>query len=278
MPSQAQKGAAFKALHERDRAFIIPNPWDVGTARLLQANGFEALATTSAGFAFSIGKRDGGVGRDAMLEHAAQIAAATDLPVSADLEDGYAVTPDDVADTVRRAAAIGLAGCSIEDAARGRKQAPYDIETAAARVKAAAEAAHALPFPFALTARAENFIIDRPDLRDTIARLQAFEAAGADALFAPGLSTREEIIEVIRAVKRPVNVIMGLTGVRFSLDDLSAMGVKRVSVGSSLARAAYGAFNRAVEEMRTTGTFDFADTAVKGSVMNAAFAKYADPV
>lgn len=273
MPNQAQKGAAFKALHERDRAFIIPNPWDVGTARLLQANGFEALATTSAGFAFSIGKPDGGVDRDTMLAHAAAVVDATDLPVSADLEDGYAVTPDDVADTVRRAAAIGLAGCSIEDTARGRKDGPYDIETATARIKAATQAAHALPFPFTLTARAENFIAGRPDIRDTIVRLQAFEAAGADVLFAPGLSTREEIIEVVRSVKRPVNVIMGLGGVRLSLDELSAMGVKRISVGSSLQRAAYGAFNRAVEEMRTTGTFDFADTAAKMSALNAAFAK-----
>lgn len=273
MPSQAQKGAAFKALHDRDRAFIIPNPWDVGTARLLQANGFEALATTSAGFAFSIGKPDGGVDRDTMLAHAEAITAATDLPVSADLEDGYAATPDDVADTVRRAALIGLAGCSIEDVERGQK-APYDIETAAARVKAAATAAHAMPFPFTLTARAENFIVGRPDLRDTIARLRAYEDAGADVLFAPGLSTREEIAEVIRSVKRPLNVIMGLSGVRFSLDDLSALGVKRVSVGSSLARTALGAFIRAVDEMRTSGTFDFADTAVKGSEMNAAFAKF----
>ena len=273
MPSQAQKGAAFKALHERDKAFIIPNPWDVGTARLLQANGFEALATTSAGFAFSIGKPDGGVDRDTMLAHAEAIAAATDLPVSADLEDGYAVTPDDVADTVRRAALVGLAGCSIEDVAHGQK-APYDIETAAARVKAAAKAAHAMPFPFTLTARAENFIVGRPDLRDTIARLRAYEDAGADVLFAPGLSTREEIAEVIGSVKRPLNVIMGLSGVRFSLADLSALGVRRVSVGSSLARTALGAFMRALEEMRSSGTFDFADTAVKGSEMNAAFANF----
>lgn len=272
MPSQAQKAAAFKALHERDRAFIIPNPWDVGTARLLERSGFEALATTSAGFAFSIGKPDGGVDRDTMLAHAAAIAAATDLPVSADLEDGYGATPDDVADTVRRAAAIGLAGCSIEDVARGREKEPYDVDAAAARIKAAADAAHSLPYPFTLTARAENFIVGRPDLRDTIARLQAYEAAGADVLFAPGLSTRDDISEVIRSVKRPLNVIMGLAGVRFSLDDLSALGVKRVSVGSSLARAALGAFMRAVDEMRTTGTFDFADTAVKGSEMNAAFA------
>jgi 2-methylisocitrate lyase-like PEP mutase family enzyme len=275
MPTQAQKGAAFKALHDRDNAFIIPNPWDVGTARLLQGSGFEALATTSAGFAFSVGKPDGGVDRDTMLAHAAAIAAATDLPVSADLEDGYAVTPDEVADTVRRAAAAGLAGCSIEDVARGRAHEPYDIETAAARVKVAAAAAHSQPFPFTLTARAENFIVGRPDLRDTIARLRAYEDAGADVLFAPGLSTRDEIAEVIRCVKRPLNVIMGLSGVRFSLDDLSALGVKRVSVGSSLARTALGAFVRAMDEMRTTGTFDFADTAVKGSEMNAAFAKFA---
>jgi 2-methylisocitrate lyase-like PEP mutase family enzyme len=275
MASQADKGATFKALHERDRAFIIPNPWDVGSARLLEAHGFEALATTSAGFAFSIGKPDGGVDRDTMLAHAAAIAAASDLPVSADLEDGYASAPEDVADTIRRAAATGLAGCSIEDVARGRNAGPYDIETAAARVRAAASAAHALPFAFTLTARAENFIVGRPDLADTIARLKAFEDAGADVLFAPGLTTREQIVEVIRSVKRPLNVIMGLTGMRFSVDDLSAMGVRRISVGSSLQRTALAAFLKAAEEMETRGTFSYADGAVKNSEMNAAFAKYA---
>ena len=275
MPSQADKGAAFRALHERDRAFIIPNPWDVGSARLLEAHGFEALATTSAGFAFSIGKPDGGVYRDTMLAHAAAVAASTDLPVSADLEDGYASAPEDVADTVRRAAAAGLAGCSIEDVERRSTRGPYDIETAAARVRAAAIAAHALPFPFTLTARAENFIAGRPDLADTIARLKAFEAAGADVLFAPGLTTREQIVEVVRSVKRPLNVITGLGGMAFSVDDLSAMGVRRISVGSSLARTALAAFLRAAKEMQTRGTFSFAESGVKNSEMNAAFAKYA---
>ena len=276
MPTQAEKGARFKALHERERAFIIPNPWDVGSARLLESHGFEALATTSAGFAFSIGKPDGGVDRETMLAHAAAVAAAVDIPVSADLEDGYGVTPEDMADTVRRAAAAGLAGCSIEDVPRdGRERGPYALEVAAARVRAAVDAARSLSFPFTLTARAENFIAGRPDLADTIARLKAFEAAGADVLFAPGLTTREQIVEVIRAVKHPVNVIMGLTGMRFSLADLDAMGVRRVSVGSSLARAALGAFLGAVDEMRTKGTFTYAASAVKNSEMNAAFARFA---
>lgn len=275
MTSQADKGAAFKALHERDRAFIIPNPWDVGTARLLETRGFDALATTSAGFAFSVGKPDGSVDRDTMLAHAADVAAATDLPVSADLEDGYGITPDEVADTVRRAALAGLAGCSIEDVRRGAKDGPYEIAAAAERVRAAAAAAHALPFPFTLTARAENFIAGRPDLADTIKRLKAFEAAGADVLFAPALTKREEIIEVVRAVKRPVNVIMGLTGMRYTLDELSSMGVRRVSVGSSLTRAALATFINAAEEMRTMGTFAFADAAVKSSELNSTFAKYA---
>lgn len=276
MATQADKGAAFKALHERDRAFIIPNPWDVGTARLLEMRGFEALATTSAGFAFSIGKPDGAVDKDTMLEHARQIASATDLPVSADLEDGYGVTPGEVADTIRRAAAAGLAGCSIEDVARGgRTQGPYDIAAAAERIRAASAAARALPFSFTLTARAENFITGRPDLPDTIARLKAFEAAGADVLFAPGLTTSEQIVAVVRAVTRPLNVIMGLTGMHFTLDELSAMGVRRVSVGSSLQRTALAAFVGAADEMRSKGTFAFADRAVKNSEMNAAFAEYA---
>jgi 2-methylisocitrate lyase-like PEP mutase family enzyme len=194
MVSQAEKGRAFRALHERDQAFIIPNPWDVGTARLLQSLGFEALATTSAGFAFSIGKPDGAVDRETMLAHAADITAATDLPVSADLENGYADDPVHVAETVRLAASAGLAGCSIEDVSARRQQAPYELALAAERIRAAAEVAHSLAFPFMLTARAENYVIGRPDLRGTIARLQAFQAAGADVLFAPGLKSKEDII------------------------------------------------------------------------------------
>jgi len=268
MVNQVEKGRAFRALHERDHAFIIPNPWDVGTARLLQSLGFEALATTSAGFAFSIGKPDGAVDRETMLSHAADMAAATDLPVSADLEHGYGDDPACVAETVRLAADAGLAGCSIEDVAARRQQAPYEISLAAERVRAAAAVAHSLGSPFLLTARAENYVIGRPDLRDTIARLQAFQAAGADVLFAPGLKSKDDIISVVRSVDRPVNVVMGLQGVQLSLAELSEIGVKRVSVGSALSRAALGAFLRAAREMRTNGTFTFAENAVKYADMN----------
>jgi 2-methylisocitrate lyase-like PEP mutase family enzyme len=271
MPTQAEKGTLFRDLHHRNRAFIIPNPWDAGSAWLLQSLGFEALASTSAGFAFSIGKRDGAVGRDTMIAHAATLVAATDLPVSADLENCYADDPAGVAETVRMAVAVGLAGCSVEDVAARSQQGPYEISLATERVRAAAEVAHAQPFPFTLTARAENFIIGCPDLRDTIARLQAFQGAGADVLFAPGLKTREDIATVVRAVDRPINVIMGLQGVQLSMAELSQLGVRRVSVGSSLARAALGAFFRAAEEMRERGTFTYADDAVKYADLNATF-------
>lgn len=263
MPTQSEKANTFRVLHQRDHAFIIPNPWDIGSARLLQNLGFEALATTSAGFAFSIAKSDGAVDRGQMLRHAADLAAATDLPISADLENCYADDPAGAAETIRLAAQAGLAGCSIEDVPQGRERAPYELQFAAERVRAAAEAAHALPFSFTLTARSENFIVGRPDLRDTIARLEAFQEAGADVLFAPGLRTKEDIKSVVQSVDRPVNVIMGLEGVQLDRNDLSALGVKRISVGSALARAAYGAFLRAAEEMRKQGTFTFAEAAVK---------------
>ena len=277
MQTQAEKAEAFRALHHRDHAFIIPNPWDVGTARLLETLGFEALATTSAGFAFSIGTPDGAVGREQMLLHAAQIAAATDLPVSADLENCYADDPGGAADTVRLAAKAGLAGCSVEDVPEGRGRGPYELSLAAERVRAAAEAAHSMPFPFTLTARAENFIVGRPDLRDTIARLQSFQEVGADVLYAPGLKTREEIVAVVRSVDRPVNVIMGLQGVQLNLDELSEMGVKRISVGSALSRAALSTFYRAALEMKEHKTFTFAEDALKVRELNAMFEKWAMP-
>jgi 2-methylisocitrate lyase-like PEP mutase family enzyme len=277
MQTQAEKAETFRALHHRDRAFIIPNPWDVGTARLLETLGFEALATTSAGFAFSIGTPDGAVGREQMLAHAAQIAAATDLPVSADLENCYADDPGGAADTVRLAAKAGLAGCSVEDVPEGRGRGPYELSLAAERVRAAAEAAHSMPFPFTLTARAENFIVGRPDLRDTIARLQSFQEVGADVLYAPGLKTREEIVAVVRSVDRPVNVIMGLQGVQLNLDELSEMGVKRISVGSALSRAALSTFYRAALEMKGHKTFTFAEDALKVRELNAMFEKWAMP-
>jgi 2-methylisocitrate lyase-like PEP mutase family enzyme len=277
MPTQEEKGKAFAVLHERDGAFLIPNPYDAGTARLLEWLGFEALATTSAGFAFSIGKPDGAVDRDTMLRHAAAVAAATDLPVSADLENGYADDPPSVAETVRLAASAGLAGCSIEDVGGRGEEAPYELAHAADRIRAAAESAHRLPFPFTLTARAENFIVGRPDLRDTIARLQAFEEAGADVLFAPGLTSADDIATLVGSVGRPVNVIMGLQGARLTVAELSGLGVKRISVGSALSRAALGAFLRAAREMEERGTFSFAEDAVKYPDLNRIFAREMKP-
>lgn len=271
MPTQAEKGIAFAALHSRERAFIIPNPWDIGTARLLAHLGFEALATTSAGYAFSIGRRDNTLGRDETLTHVAAIAGATDLPVSADLENGFGDAPETVAETFRLAAATGLVGGSIEDVSGRADGVVYELEHAADRVRAAAEAVHGLPFRFTLTARAENYLVGRPDLRDTIARLQAYQAAGADVLYAPWLTTRDDIAAVVHAVDRPVNVVMGLQGAQLSLAELSDIGVKRVSVGSALTRAAYGAFLRAAREMRDRGTFAFAEEAVSYRDITAMF-------
>lgn len=271
--TQAEKGKRFQELHRRDHAFIIPNPWDVGTATMLQLLGFEALATTSAGYAFSVAKPDGAIGRDEMIAHAAQIVAASDLPVSADLENLYVDDPAQVAQTIRMAADVGLAGCSIEDVPTGRGAEPYELAFAADRVRAAAETAHALPFPFTLTARSENFIVGRPDLRDTITRLQAFQEAGADVLFAPGLKTKEDIATVVRSVDRPLNVIMGLQGVQLSVAELSEIGVKRISVGSALSRAALGAFLRGAYEMLERGTFNFAEDATPYADLNAMFSK-----
>jgi 2-methylisocitrate lyase-like PEP mutase family enzyme len=269
--TQQEKGSHFRALHQRDRAFIIPNPWDPGTARLLARMGFEALATTSAGYAFSAGLQDGAVGREAMLKHVAEIVAATDLPVSADLENGFGDSPEDCAETIRLAAATGLAGGSIEDVSPRPDPAIYPFEKAVERVRAAAEAAHALPAPFVLTARAENFIAGNPDLADTIRRLQAFQEAGADVLYAPGLKTKEDIAALLSSVDRPVNVIMGLQGVALDLATLSAMGVKRISVGSALSRVALTAFLRAAEEMQQRGTFTFANELVSYKEINNMF-------
>lgn len=269
--TQAERGRVFQTLHERDGAFIIPNPWDIGTARLLAHLGFEALATTSMGYAFSLGRRDNTLGRQETLAYASAIASATKLPVSADLENGFGDSPEVVAETIRLAAAAGVVGGSIEDAT-GRPNHPiYEIEPAIERVRAAVAAARALPFPFTLTARAENYLHGRSDLGDTIKRLQAYEEAGADVLYAPGLATKEDIAAVVNSVNRPVNVVMGLRDVQLSLAELSAIGVKRVSVGSALCRTALGAFLRAAREMREHGTFSFAAEAVNSREMSAIF-------
>ncbi|MGR8918892.1 MAG: isocitrate lyase/PEP mutase family protein [Gammaproteobacteria bacterium] len=260
MRSQAEKGAAFRALHEAPGCFVIPNPWDAGSARILAGLGFAALATTSAGLAFALGRRDGAgaVSREEALANARAIDGATALPVTADLENGYGDAPAVVAETIRLAAAAGVVGASIEDVSAAPGAAVYDRALAVERVAAAVAAARALDFPFTLTARAENYLHGRPDLADTIARLEAYREAGADVLYAPGLRTLEDIATVVREVDGPVNVVMGLAGARLSVAELAQAGVKRISVGSALNRAALGALIRAGEEILQDGTFDFA--------------------
>ena len=263
--SQAAKAVRFQALHARPGAFVIPNPWDAGTARILERLGFEALTTTSAGLAFVLGRRDGAgeVTRDETLANAKAIVDATDLPVAADLENGFGHAPEAAAETIRLAGEVaGLVGGSIEDATGELRRPIYDFQHAVERVAAAAAAARALPFPFVLVGRAENFLHGRPDLDDTIRRLQAFEAAGADALFAPGLTKAEDIRTVCASVRKPVNVVMGLKRASFSVAELAALGVRRISVGSALSRAALGAFVRAAREIQEHGTFRFAEDAL----------------
>jgi 2-methylisocitrate lyase-like PEP mutase family enzyme len=276
MLTQLEKARAFRALHEREGAFLLPNPYDVGTARLLAQTGFEALATTSAGYAFSSGKPDHGVGRDAMLRHIADLTAAVDLPMSGDLENGYGHAPKDAADTVLLAAQAGLVGCSIEDDSGIPGNPIYEFGLAVERIQAAALAARSLPFPFTLTARAENFLHGHHDLADTIHRLQAYQQAGADVLYAPGLTRKEEIEVVVRSVGRPVNVLAGLGEHPLDLATLAAIGVKRVSTGAALARAALGEFLLAALEMRDLGTFTFTKDAARGADLNQIFAKYSD--
>jgi 2-methylisocitrate lyase-like PEP mutase family enzyme len=263
--NQLEKARRFQALHQRPGAFLIPNPWDAGTARILEALGFEALTTTSAGLAFTLGRKDGAnlISRDETLENARVIARATNLPVAADLENGFGDEPEAAALTIRLAAErAGLVGGSIEDATGDPRRPIYDLQHAVERIAAAVAAARALPFPFVLVARAENFLHGRPDLDDTIRRLQAFEAAGADALYAPGLTTAEQIRTVCRSVTRPVNVVMGLKSSSFSVAQLAELGVRRISVGSALSRAALTAFVEAAREMKEKGTFDFAKRAL----------------
>src|SRR5262249_8570857 len=232
MTAQSDKAAAFRALHAQPGAFVIPNPWDMGSAKILALAGYRALATTSAGMAWSLGRPDGGVSRDEALAHARAIVAASELPVSADLENGFGDAPADCAETVRGAAAAGLVGCSIEDATRRAADPIYPLELAAARVQAAATAARVVPFPVMLTGRAESLCHGRPDLEDTLRRLKAFAAAGADVLYAPGLSTREQIVAVVQAVApKPVNLLASPALGAITVTELGALGVKRISVG-----------------------------------------------
>lgn len=262
---QVEKYEAFRALHEGPGTFVIPNPWDVGTARMLTNLGFSALATTSSGLAIGLGRRSSAreIGRDEVLENARAIVGATHLPVSADLEDCFGDTPEDCAETMRLAVAAGLVGGSIEDANGARATPVYDFTEAVERVAAVCEAVKSQPI--LVTARADNFINGRPDLDDTIERLQAFSAAGADVLYAPALPSLEAIRTVCGAVDKPVNVVMGLTGPAFTVEELQEAGVRRISVGGAFARAAMGAFVRAAREVAEKGSFDFAAGALSGA-------------
>jgi 2-methylisocitrate lyase-like PEP mutase family enzyme len=257
---QSRKAEIFAALHVGPECFVIPNPWDIGSARILAGMGFKALATTSAGYAFSRGRLDSAIGREEMLAHAAEIAAATPLPVSADLENGYGDTPEDAGETIRLAAAAGLVGASIEDFSGGGDGRVYDFNLAVDRIEAAVAAAREQEFPFALTARAENFIRGRPDLDDTIKRLVAFEAAGADVLYAPGLPNLDAIRAVCQTVGKPVNVVMGIAGRGMTTAQLADAGVRRISLGSALARAALGTLMAAAEEIQAGG-YTFTESA-----------------
>lgn len=272
MVTQLEKAERFRALHEREGVFVIPNPWDIGSARLLAGLGFEALATTSAGFANSLGRLDGGVTLSELIEHCRDLCEATELPVSADLENCFADDPEKAAGTILLAAQAGLVGGSIEDYSGNTSNTIYDFELAVERVHAAVEAARSLDVPFTLTARAENLLHDRHDLDDTIRRLQAFEAAGADVLYAPGLATLDEVRLVTGALSKPVNVLAPmLKGV--TVAQLAAAGVKRISVGGAMARAAITALLRAGMEILDQGSFgwasDLASGADVGKLLNA---------
>lgn len=269
MVSKAEKFKRFKALHHQSQAFVMPNPWDAGTARLLTHAGFEALATTSAGYAFAAGKRDSfsSLSRDEILTNAKAIVEATDLPVSADLEDGFGRTPESCTETIALAIDIGLVGGSIEDATGDPDEPVLPIGLATDRIRGAAEAAK--DHGFLLTGRAENFISGCPDLADTIKRLQAYSEAGADVLYAPGLPNLDAISTICREVDKPVNVVMGLSGQAYSVAELSQAGVSRISVGGSFARAALGALRRAAEEVMHQGTFTYAKAAIPDGEMAA---------
>jgi 2-methylisocitrate lyase-like PEP mutase family enzyme len=272
--TQSEKARKFRALHRlpaavgatieaaRPGAFIIPNPWDAGSARILAGMGFEALATTSSGFAYSLGKRDGATTRDELFAHCRAVSEVVDVPVAADLEKCFGDDPKTVAETIRLAGATGIVGGSVEDASGDDRRPIYDFSLAVERVVAAVEAARGLPFPFTLTARAENFLHGRADLDDTIRRLQAFAEAGAEVLFAPGLPSLDAIRAVCGAVApRPVNVLAGIKGLAFPVAELEAAGVRRISLGGVLARAAFGGLIGAAHEMKEKGTFGFVDRA-----------------
>ena len=273
MRTQAEKAAAFRALHERPGAFIIPNPWDAGTAKLLASLGFEALATTSLGLSNSLGRPDGAgvVSREEVLDNCRLVAAATDLPVNADLENGYAHEPRAAAEMIRLASEAGIVGGSIEDATGDPQHPIYDFALAVERVQAAVETGRSLRVPFVLTARAENLLHGRPDLDDTIRRLQAFEKAGADVLYAPGLRDIPTIRTVVRAVGKPLNVVMSAADPAITQAQLAEAGVKRISVGGALSRLALAAFLKGAREMKDAGGFTWVRDTVPTNDLKTVF-------
>ncbi|MBL8414704.1 MAG: isocitrate lyase/phosphoenolpyruvate mutase family protein [Propionivibrio sp.] len=271
MKSQNEKSAEFVNLHRKGHCFVIPNPWDAGSARLLEHLGFKALATTGAGFAFSQGKSDLSINAKEMLPHLTQLCNVTSLPISADLQNGFGSTPEDAAMTITEAAKTGIVGCSIEDASGELEHPIYDLGLARERIQHAVSAAKSLDFKFILTARAENYFYGNPDLEDTILRLQAYQDAGADVLYAPGVQSRADIKSILNSIDRPLNVLMGLRGEQLTLAELSELGVARISLGGSLARTAYSAMISAIREITSTGSFDYASNAITGKEINAIF-------
>ena len=273
MKTQAEKAAAFEALHKAPGVFIIPNPWDPGSARLLAGIGYKALTTTSAGYARSIGYSDYNAGRAAVIEHIRLMAPSVDIPLAADLEDGFGPRPEDCAETIRQGADAGLVGGSIEDFTGDRSNPIHSIEAAADRIRAAAEAARKLPFKFMLCARAENYLHGRADLADTIARLQAYQEAGADVLFAPGLNTSDEVREVCRAIDRPFNIVRGPRKETLTVAQVGALGVKRISTGGMMHAVATSAMIGAAKEMLEQGTFAFTKAMPHAAEIDALLAK-----
>lgn len=273
MKSQSEKSKEFVELHQGGNCFVIPNPWDCGSAKLLQHLGFKALASTSAGFAFSRGRSDPSVHAQEMLGHLSELARSTDLPVSADLKSGFGHTPEDVARTILEAASTGIVGGSIEDASGYDADPIYDIGLAVERIQSAVAAAKSLNFKFMLTARAENYLFGRADIKNTIKRLQAYQESGADVLFAPGIQSKDEIKAVLQSIDRPLNVMMGLKGVQLTVAELQELGVTRISLGGSLARAAFGALINAAKEVQFYGTFNYASETISGEDLNNAFSR-----
>lgn len=268
--TQSERATRFRALHDGREVFVIPNPWDVPSARILAASGFQALATSSAASASVLGRRDGALTRDQALDHARTIVEATDLPVSADLERGFGVAPEVVGETIRLAAQVGLVGCTIEDSTGKQDRPLYDFSLAVERIAAAAQAVRSFSFPFMLTARAHNFVYPNPSLDETIRRLQGYEQAGADVLFAPGLPDLDSVKAVCSALSKPVNFMVGIKGKSFSVADLAAAGVRRISLATSLYRAAMTGFLQALREVKETGGFSFVDYCLTTADINEA--------